>query len=454
MLDREHVYEPQRPFLRGRIRFATLIVFTAALAIAVPTGWWYQQHRQLSAGLDAIRARGEPVTPAELYAMLPVVPKDKDCFALYQADDRTWMKQYRPQLWTVAPFISDKALPALDEEWEDEAFAEQFLADARQDFDRWHRAAALGGAANFPIRAEEGYGGLLPWVQPMRGIVRCLILEAYVRARHHDFAAAADSLHDAVVIAQSLESHPLGVTQLVRMGGHRELLRHLKLLLPQADFDAKDLARLQADLEAIDFRPGLRLGLLGDRVIGIVSADDPSTMGYGGRVDGRRMTVIHHLTKQQLGIGLLESVKPMLELADKPWPQIIRETKEASYRQRLLAPSRSTLDFDLLPEFVGHLDQYVRQGARATAANQVGILALAIARYRLDHGGFPEQLADLEPDYAEKVPLDATSGEPFIYTLDGRGLLLRSNWHDVNSKLDAETGADDDLLFRWPVAGP
>jgi hypothetical protein len=257
-----------------------------------------------------------------------------------------------------------------------------------------------------------------------------------------------------VVIAQSLGSHPLGVTQLVRMASHCELLRHLRLLLPQANFDANDLARMQADLEAIDFRPGLRLGLLGDRVIGIVSADDPSTMGYDGRVDGRRMTVIHHLTKQQLGIGFLESVKPMLELADKPWPQIIRETKEASYRQRLLAPSRSTLDFDLLPEFVGHLDQYVRQGARATAANQVSILALALARYRLDHGGFPTKLADLVPEYVLDVPLDATTGDPFLYTLDERGLMLQSRWHDVNSKIDAETGEDADLLFRWPAAGP
>jgi hypothetical protein len=438
---------------RRRLKIAAALA--VLLCIAVPVGWWWRQHQQVDAALRAIRARGEPVTPAELYAMLPSIAREKDCFLLYQADERTWMRPYRPKLWTLAPFNSDKTLPALGEEWEDAEFAEQFLAEADKDFARWHQAAALGGAANFPIHVEEGYGGLVPWVQPMRGIVRSLILEAYIRARQRNFTASADSLMDAVLIAQSLEHNPLAVSQLVRMSNHRELLRDLKRLLPQADFDPADLARLQAALEVIDFRPGLRLGLMGNRVAGIVSAADPSTMRYGSRIDGRKLTLIHHVTKRQLALGFIDAMNRLIEIADKPWPQVIDETEETKHLPQR-APPRSTFDFDLLPEFLGHLMQYVREGARTTAANQVAILAIALARYHRERGGFPPRLADLSPEYLAEVPLDAMTGKPFVYVLDENGLTLSSSGIDtgaaeLNWQARPSAAAKDDLQFRWPA---
>jgi hypothetical protein len=277
-----------------------------------------------------------------------------------------------------------------------------------------------------------------------------LTLDAYVRARGGDFHGAANSLRDGLVIAQSLETNPLAMSQLVRMATHRHLLHDLKRFLPHFDFDSADLARLQAELEAIDIRPGMRLGLLGDRVAGIVSADDPSTMDYNSRVDGRLLTLVHHATRQRLTMGFLEAMEKMIEIVDQPWPDVIDQTQDAKLPRYT---PRSTFNFDLLPEFLGHLEQYVRQGARTTAGNQVGTLAVALARYRREHGGFPSRLDELVPDYLTELPIDATSDQPFVYTLDEHGVLLRSSWHDSNSKIDTETGADDDLLFRWPADG-
>jgi hypothetical protein len=42
-------------------------------------------------------------------------------------------------------------------------------------------------------------------------------------------------------------------------------------------------------------------------------------------------------------------------------------------------------------------------------------LQLALMAYRLDHGQYPEQLAELVPDYLKHLPIDPFGGEPFCY---------------------------------------
>ena len=255
------------------------------------------------------------------------------------------------------------------------------------------------------------------------------------------------------VISNSLETNPLAVSQLVRMATHRRLLCDLKRLLPQADFSSDDLARLQIELERIDFRPALELGLIGDRVTGIVSLEDPTTMGYKLRTDGTMLTVLHHATRQQLTLRFLAAMERMVDIADQPWPEVVRATQDARNAPPQ-ARQRSTLDLDLLPEFLGHLMLYVRQGARATSANQVTILALAVTRYRRDRGSFPSQLADLVPEYLDEVPLDAMTGQPFVYEIGEQGLTLRSAARDeeagyVNDNAPRPPWDREDLIFRW-----
>ena len=156
--DRERDEQPRLAPRRRRRWWALAgVALTVILSLV---GWRWYRSQQIERALAAIRSRGEPVTPAELYAMLPRVPSDQDCFALYEADESTWMRPYRSQLVSIAPFSWDRVLPGLDEPWQDQAIAEKFLDGCRTEFARWHQAAEKGGAANFPIHAEEGYGGL------------------------------------------------------------------------------------------------------------------------------------------------------------------------------------------------------------------------------------------------------------------------------------------------------
>ena len=93
-----------------------------------------------------------------------------------------------------------------------------------------------------------------------------------------------------------------------------------------------------------------------------------------------------------------------------------------------------------------------RHAARATSANEIGIVALALAHYSLDHGHFPDELANLAPEYVAEAPLDPILEMPFQYTVDDDGLMLASTWTDPDGEFDPMTLGDAELVLRWPVS--
>jgi hypothetical protein len=92
--------------------------------------------------------------------------------------------------------------------------------------------------------------------------------------------------------------------------------------------------------------------------------------------------------------------------------------------------------------------------ARAETVNRLAVVDVAIARYRAQHGRPPEDLAALAPEFLAEVPLDPTSAAPFTYRVTDAGFLLYSPTHELakatGTQVDAETGANPILVFRWP----
>lgn len=432
----------------SRPRSLIIVAALAGLALLVMAPlfvWWWQGH-QVRVLLAAARARGEPVSSAELDAMYAYPPPDRDCTRLYLYHESVWSRGTLSKAKQFPPFDSDKTLPSLDEPWDELPDIEAFLGECSDDFANWHQAARRGGQARFPIKFEDGFSALLPYAQAIRGIGRCLILEAHARAYRGDFAGAADSLHAGFAAAAALENEPLLVSQLVRMADHREVLDELKRLLPQTDFAGDDLATLQARLERTDFRPGLRRAILGDRALGIVSVQNPTTMTmYWGNNHAKR--VMFYATKQQFLLDFLRDTDGLLAIADEPWPRAIADAPAVAEQKR----KPGAFDLSLADELLGGLANTLRVAGCTTAANQIAITAAAIARYRLDHGRLPARLDDLVPEYLDAVPSDPTSGAPFVYRLDERGLLLYSPWRNGAQEIDPETGGDRSLVFRWPL---
>ncbi|QEG33954.1 hypothetical protein [Bythopirellula goksoeyrii] len=68
----------------------------------------------------------------------------------------------------------------------------------------------------------------------------------------------------------------------------------------------------------------------------------------------------------------------------------------------------------------GHnLRHLLREWARAETNRRALLVQLALLAYRIDHKEYPEELAELIPEYLEKMPLDPYSGSEFVYHSTG-----------------------------------
>jgi hypothetical protein len=60
--------------------------------------------------------------------------------------------------------------------------------------------------------------------------------------------------------------------------------------------------------------------------------------------------------------------------------------------------------------------------------------AIALERYRLAHGEYPDSLDALAPQFMEKVPHDIIGGQPLKYrrTSDGQFVLYSIGWNETD----------------------
>jgi hypothetical protein len=78
-------------------------------------------------------------------------------------------------------------------------------------------------------------------------------------------------------------------------------------------------------------------------------------------------------------------------------------------------------------------------------------LSLSLAHYRLENGGYPENLSQLSPRYIGKVPDDFFVGQPLRYERKETGYLLYSQGPNRKDDLGLTAGYRGDIVFQVPL---
>jgi hypothetical protein len=78
----------------------------------------------------------------------------------------------------------------------------------------------------------------------------------------------------------------------------------------------------------------------------------------------------------------------------------------------------------MLSESIVTLAGVARKTMRAEVAKQVTLTAIALKRYQLKHGNYPNDLNSLVPGFVAKVPLDPVDGRPLRYRRNADGTFL------------------------------
>ena len=100
---------------------------------------------------------------------------------------------------------------------------------------------------------------------------------------------------------------------------------------------------------------------------------------------------------------------------------------------------------------------------RANVKRDLINVGFRLAQYRADRGEYPNQLADLVPQYIAAIPIDPFADRPFVYRRQPVGFMLYSvglngkddvgtGYRDYESDRDVDAG-EDDIVVRVPLKG-
>jgi hypothetical protein len=104
---------------------------------------------------------------------------------------------------------------------------------------------------------------------------------------------------------------------------------------------------------------------------------------------------------------------------------------------------------------------YVQVVAATQTFANLALIACALERYRLAHDQYPDELDDLVPDFADRVPVDVIGGQPFKYRREREGFLLYSvGWNEKDDggsatpvKRLSGDAFESDADWVWPYRG-
>jgi hypothetical protein len=315
--------------------------------------------------------------------------------------------------------------------------------------------------------AVNPIGTLLPTQQEARMTASLLRYDALLRAQKGDIAGGLESCRGILNSGRSLGDEPFLVSGLIRIACVAIACNMAERVLAQGEASDADLAALQKLLALEDRHPTLAIGMRGERAV----MDDLFTKMANGTIKSKELNqMIPHGDLPEgvswrirlLGFSTSDIQRDhalMLKTMNK-WLEITKlpESEQAAAERKLHAEIRSMVrDAILFRLLVPAVTKVAEACRRNTATLRTAMTMLAVERYRLKKGKWPEKLDDLKPDFLAAVPNDPFDGKPLRYVKRADGVTVYSVGHDGKDdggKIDRTKplGPGVDLGYRlWDV---
>ena len=315
------------------------------------------------------------------------------------------------------------------------------------------RAASRLPDSRFPINydSESPWAILLPHLAQLKSCAMLLQLRSAAELQNGQSGQALDDVRLMLQLADKVRTEPILISHLVRAVMVQLALQSVWEGLAQHKWSDAQLIALEAELARPDFVAAYRLGLHGELGGQTGEMDlirrkpehlqdladfwdfDGNTMHYSLPTGMASLIPTGWLYQNEYRSvrRLLEDYLPLADavqgtfspsLARRVDGEVMRETESAglfNWYERIMLPS------------LGHS---AMKFAYAQASVDLARTAIALERYRLAHGDYPEALDALTPQFIAQVPHDVIGGLPLKYrrTSDGQFVLYSVGWNETD----------------------
>jgi hypothetical protein len=310
----------------------------------------------------------------------------------------------------------------------------------------------------------------LPHVQATHDMVDLLTLGAEVRAHKGDVDGALVLVHAALVATHAIGDEPMLLSQVRRVAGDEWRLGWsdfcvlaLEESLGRGQATEKNLRDLQTALEAEAEEPVMRTAARAERAglhalltaveRGELTQPEPALLGVRAEGVSLLLTASHVATVEAVHAWVLDYTTKFVEIAGLP-------SQEQAPRLKELAATLPKAPREAIPLLAGlPVVDLGETCHKARALLRCAAAGMALERYRLANGHWPDALGELAPKYLAAVPADSFDGKPLRYARHNDGVIVHSvgpggkesGPPDDPKRFEKKDGAD--VSFRlWNVA--
>jgi len=425
-----------------------LVVVPLFVLVAAFVGLEISGRVSLSRALQTARAAQEPFTFEEILERRRAWPPEQDggyVFSLLCSPLTELRKDSR--LLSTLPIVGGVEVPPLGRRWPQQvqAAVNVELATILVVIDGLDRLRGYpGGNLPFviPRDYEQAEEVVLPELAALRFAVKLKSLQAMARAMQGDTSHIVDDTAVMVRLAGLLSDRPMVISSLQKIACDSHVADTMEQVLavaPIVPVDLSSLEALLAETEAID---PMYWGVLGERALFFSSAEQTLQRGAGRGVSGwiRR--------DEAYCLGLFNRLAGVAKMSRGRPEAAIQLGQEA-----LALPPRYSLTRTSFPS----LGRAFTLSMVSTAQLRTARTGLAVERYRLETGGFPQQLDQLVPKYLGQVPLDPFDEKPLRYRLTDKSAKIYSigedgvdDGGDLAEQRDKKPGGDCGFVLLRP----
>jgi hypothetical protein len=288
------------------------------------------------------------------------------------------------------------------------------------------RAAALklrnDRRAFFPLKIETNpIATLLPHVQKVREVVNVLGMDAQLAALDKNPKRGIEAARAQLKLARAIGDEPFFISQLVRCACATAAAQTAQQVLAWAE-PTDGLAELQAELLAEAETPYFLIGMRGERAgldriftglaDGTITEDEFFKIAEGQNGPGQR--AVFRAYKALIPADrayCLNLCNQYVDAAKLPHHEQLAAIRAVELPHREGFDPRRIGTRLLLPA----VDRFAEAGLRTRANLLSAAACVACERFRLKHGRFPKELAELVPAFLPAVPLNPFDNKPLAF---------------------------------------
>lgn len=446
--------------MKKKALIALLVLIIGVGAVAIFTAAERSKARRALADYKAaLRAQGEKLTFEEAGYPFPLetnanlenfvlltdqlrskssIPGSFDLMP-YESPGRAVVSWAGDQLKPAQPNSRNAPAPSWDDLSSDMKTAQHLLAELRAELE--HPPRYFGWDYKNPLNLTPRN----PYVQK-RAVAQFLAADCLCALRERELPRAQADLHGLTQLAQVHRGDLTLVSAMVRVAISGLGLAATWEALSAEGWDEAALQSLQRDWEAIDLAAALETGLVGERLFGeqafqVVRQTNSAAReqifsfrtgkggfaGFRDRMQTRAAVMFWQGHAEQDELFYLRHSQTRVENARRIRANAsgaaIKREMESQFKQMEqtfdapLGKYRHLFSAIAIPNYLRAFDSAVRSETQ----RRMTVTAIALKRFHLRNGRYPESLSELVPQLLGAEFMDPWSGKPFHYRLNPDG---------------------------------